>query len=155
VQARFAKDPAQASQPGKLQKLYDKLSAPGAPLPNATDRTIAAAVAIDANFVTAAIGEPLADGLHDGTNANIRADGRITVLANSSSRPNLSAVAQSTNSSVEGQQQTVANSGFGGGVIVGYYDNATSAAIYTGAQVNAKQALTVEANTLNQIDPSS
>ena len=92
--------------------------------------------------------------------ANVKASGTITVDAKLESRPDLSSVAKSTNSNLPDEKDPskatkVADQGIAGGVVVGVITNKTTAIISGDAQVNAAGAITVRANTLNQIDPNT
>jgi Ca2+-binding RTX toxin-like protein len=152
---KAAKNPSLAGKQNLLGRAIAYVRAPGAAQPNAKDWTTAAAVVLDTKFVTAAIGDPLDNGGHDGTKANVQATGTITVQAKLSSRPDISSVSKSTNAVVDAKQDPAAKSGIGGAFAVGYYFASTNAGIYPGAQVDAGGVLNVQADTLNQIDPTS
>ena len=117
------------------------------------DQTLAVAVAVDGKDVAARIGDGVTTDGSSG--ANVQANGSIIILAKLESRPDLSAVAKSTNSSLPTEKIKVADSGQGGGIVVGIYNNTANATISGDAEVDAGETLTVQADVLNQIDPSS
>ena len=149
----------------------------GPPTSNNFDVSGAFAVVVDSNDVAARIGDGLTS---DGSSkAKVEADGSITVSATVEARPDVSAVAKSTNSAAtkngakdpvfgpmpQGAADTrnagydatadVAKNGGAVAVSVGVYSNTANAYISGDAEVDSKGALTVSANTLNQIDPLS
>ncbi|MCK4502250.1 MAG: hypothetical protein KAU22_04390, partial [Desulfuromonadales bacterium] len=109
----------------------------------------APAVSVATNTPVARIG----DGVN---NADIEADGAITVLASTSNRPAIVAGSSVKNDATDVTAVDQKDAKFGGSVAiaVGVYNDNADAYISDHAAVDCAGALTVQAATLNQIDPA-
>ncbi|WP_316346829.1 DUF4347 domain-containing protein [Desulfuromonas acetoxidans] len=119
------------------------------PTTNTYDVGAAFAVSVDTNDAVARIG----DGVHA---VDIEADGDITVSATTSNRPAITAQSSTENDATGVlPTQNQANAKFGGSVAisVGVYDDNADAYISDLTEIDTAGTLTVEAQTLNQIDP--
>ncbi|MDJ0872048.1 MAG: LEPR-XLL domain-containing protein, partial [Gammaproteobacteria bacterium] len=122
------------------------------PTTNKVDFGAAVAVVVDINNTEARIGDGVTD---DGSkSADIEADGAISVNAQTENRPSLKASSAIKNETTS-KDKAQSTAKFGGSVAVGvgvYNDNA-DAYISGDAAVDAKEQVSVRAQTLNRIDP--
>ncbi|MDK9703142.1 MAG: DUF4347 domain-containing protein [Sulfuritalea sp.] len=117
--------------------------------PGTFDVAAAVAVSVDINNTTARIG----DGTHV---ADVTADGNINVTSKIEARPNIVATSEATDESEgDDEKKDQAPAKFGGSLAaaIGVYQNNTSAYIGENSQVDAKGAITVKAESLNELDP--
>ncbi|RZJ24976.1 MAG: hypothetical protein EOO54_07790, partial [Haliea sp.] len=110
------------------------------------------AVVVDTNQVDARIG----DGNRLNGLADVEANGNILLSAVVQSRPDVSAATTVKNeTSKPATAQANADLGVSVAIAVGIYNDTANATINGDAAVDAMKTLTVRADTLNQIDPTS
>ncbi len=150
------KDRATAWLSSKSSKFDNWWNADSSPKTKGDAYDIAAAIAVhvDYNNVVARIGDGTVDGASP---EQVKADGDISVAATLASRPNLTASSKAIDygAATGDNSRFTTETGVSAAIAVGLFYNDADAYINNDALVDSKGTLSVSAETLNQIDPTS